>query len=164
MLLRNNLPTALLDASSGRNAEVPNRVRKTNLLPFDAPVHFARQCGCGMESRPFVNDSEKTIMHRGMVRESAKGNIVWRNNTGRFELPDGRFIPAGLCKGSSDVIGIEPVIINREDVGKLFGRFLAIEYKTKTGRLTPEQQHFLDVVRACGGTAIVDRGEENLEG
>jgi len=105
--------------------------------------------------------SEKSIMARGMVRESQKGNIVWRNNTGALELADGRWMKVGLCNGSSDVIGIEPVTIKREHVGQLFGRFIAIEYKTKTGRVSPEQQRFIDAVNAAGGRAWVDRGEED---
>lgn len=46
-------------------------------------------------------------------------------------------------KGISDIIGVWR------------SRFLAIEVKTKEGRVSPEQQEFLDCVNRCGGIAFV---------
>jgi hypothetical protein len=59
-------------------------------------------------------------------------------------------IHAGLTKGGSDIIGIAPD-----------GRFLAVEVKTTTGRLRPEQQRFIDAVNAKGGIAGVARSVED---
>lgn len=56
----------------------------------------------------------------------------------------------GLCPGSSDLIGIGPG-----------GRFLAIEVKTKHGRVAPEQARFIDLVRARGGIAGICRSVED---
>jgi len=61
-------------------------------------------------------------------------------------LADARMIHAGLTKGGSDIIGIAPD-----------GRFLAVEVKTETGRVRPEQTVFLDVVRKAGGIAGIAR-------
>jgi hypothetical protein len=58
-------------------------------------------------------------------------------------------IRAGLTKGGSDIIGIAPD-----------GRFLAVEVKTTTGRIRPEQQLFIDAVIAAGGVAGVARSVE----
>jgi hypothetical protein len=57
---------------------------------------------------------------------------------------------AGLCKGSSDLIGVGPG-----------GRFLAIEVKTKRGRATDEQMAFVETVRAMGGIAGICRSPED---
>jgi len=64
-----------------------------------------------------------------------------------------RHITAGLCKGSSDLIGIAPC-----------GRFLAVEVKTPRGRVSAEQRTFIDAVNAAGGIAGVCRSvDEALE-
>jgi len=91
--------------------------------------------------------------------------VLWRNETGAAvpcrleELKAARKDPKvlerliarglvsyGLCKGSSDLIGI------RRD-----GRFVAIEVKAERGRLRPEQERFLGLVDAYGGLAGVAR-------
>ena len=46
-------------------------------------------------------------------------------------------------KGVSDIIAV------------WLGRFVAIEVKTPTGRISPEQQDFLDEVTRAGGLSIV---------
>jgi penicillin-binding protein-related factor A (putative recombinase) len=54
-------------------------------------------------------------------------------------------------KGISDILGIYK------------GKFLAIEVKSKTGRLSPEQVWFLAEVKAKGGIAFVARSIEDCE-
>ena len=92
---------------------------------------------------------ETDIMRACMLALSEAGCLVWRNNVG--VLPDRNGVPIrfGLCVGSSDLIGITPC-----------GRFLAVEVKTKTGRVRPEQQRFIDAVIAKGGIAGVARSAE----
>lgn len=89
---------------------------------------------------------ETDIMRACMLALSEAGCLIWRNNVG--VLPDRTGVPIrfGLCVGSSDLIGIAPD-----------GRFLAVEVKTKTGRVRPEQQRFIDAVIAKGGIAGVAR-------
>lgn len=77
------------------------------------------------------------------------GARVFRNQTGRYQLADGRWIGSGLCKGSSDLIGWTST-----------GKFLAVEVKTPTGRTTPEQEAFISAVRKSGGVAFVARSAE----
>ena len=94
-----------------------------------------------------------------MLALSGAGCVVWRQNTGlawvgqAFDLKQGgvmiqnpRRLHAGLCVGSSDIIGIAPD-----------GRFLAVEVKTKTGKVTKEQQRFIEAVKQHGGIAGVAR-------
>lgn len=64
-------------------------------------------------------------------------------------LADARMIHAGLTKGGADIIGISPD-----------GRFLAVEVKTDTGRIRPEQAVFLKVVQEAGGISGVARSVE----
>ena len=72
--------------------------------------------------------------------------VAWceRQNSGATREGD-RFIRYGW-RGCSDVLG------QLTD-----GRFLAVEVKSETGRLRPEQADFLDRVRTAGGLAFVAR-------
>ena len=85
-----------------------------------------------------------------MIALSKAGATVWRNNTGALQDKTGRLVRYGLCKGSSDIIGI------CQD-----GRFLAVEVKTSTGQVRPEQVVFLDAVTRMGGRAGVARSVED---
>jgi len=82
------------------------------------------------------------------------GLVLWRNNVGMAEhwSPKGvRRTRYGLAPGSADLIGC------------LSGRFVALEIKTPTGRLTPEQKTWLALVERHGGlTAVVHSADEAL--
>jgi hypothetical protein len=73
--------------------------------------------------------------------------ILYRNNVGVAEY--GPFSKAkvryGLAPGSADLVGM---LVPS-------GRFLAIEVKTPTGRLSPEQKLWGEVVTRCGGLYVV---------
>lgn len=90
--------------------------------------------------------SERNIQALILMALSEAGCLVWRQDTGAYKAPDGRLIRYGLCKGSSDVIGVA-----------LDGRFLAVEVKTAVGRVRPEQEAFIAAVRRAGGRAGVAR-------
>jgi hypothetical protein len=78
--------------------------------------------------------------------------MCWRQNTaGIFDQQTGRY-RAAAKKGVSDILGVLPG-----------GRFLAVEVKTRTGAIRPEQTAFLDEVRANGGLAMVVRSLEDLK-
>lgn len=85
-----------------------------------------------------------------MIALSESGCLIWRNNTGILKDKTGRPIKFGLCKGSSDLIGLTPS-----------GQFLAVECKTATGRFRPEQTAFIDAVRKKGGRAGIARSVED---
>lgn len=83
---------------------------------------------------------------------------LFRNNTGT--LPDprtGRPVQFGLARGSADLIGWRTITITPEMVGQRIAIFLSLEVKTPTGRLTPAQQTWLEVVHKSGGIAGVAR-------
>lgn len=102
--------------------------------------------------------SEHDLQNRILLALSSEGATVWRQNTGlawvgdAVKLANGdvllrnpRRLHVGLCKGSSDIIGLYK------------GRFLAPEVKTATGRVTKEQENFIRVVNENGGSAGVVR-------
>lgn len=105
---------------------------------------------------------EGNIQTRIMLALSSAGCTIWRNETagawvGRKAYQDGslvtlqnaRFVSFGLCKGSSDLIGIAPD-----------GRFLAIEVKTAQGRTSKAQKDYIRAVRAAGGVAGIATSPE----
>jgi len=63
----------------------------------------------------------------------------------------------GLCKGSSDLIGLRQVLIGPEHLGQTLAVFTAIEVKAPGGRLREEQRSFLSLVERFGGYCGVAR-------
>ena len=89
---------------------------------------------------------------------AAQINIpLWRNNCGGFYDEQGRFVRYGLGSeaqlASSDFIGICPVLITSDMVGKTIGVFTAIEMKAESWRFNKNdnhilpQKHFIDIVQ-----------------
>lgn len=74
------------------------------------------------------------------------GLVLWRNSTGVAQTED-RTIRYGLAVGSADLIGILAPA----------GRFVALEIKTPTGRVSEEQRLFLALVQRQGGFGAVVR-------
>jgi hypothetical protein len=72
-------------------------------------------------------------------------------------IHDARPLHAGLCEGSSDLIGWTPVTITPDMVGTTIAVFTAVEVKTGRVRVTEAQTRFLDAVTAAGGIARVAR-------
>ncbi len=103
--------------------------------------------------------NETNLMHAIMLANH--GCRLFRNNTGAIKDAEGRLVRFGLCKGSSDLIGLKPITITPEMVGKKIAAFVAIEVKTPTGKPTAEQLHFIDRVKAFGGIAGIARSVED---
>lgn len=74
-----------------------------------------------------------------------------------------RILHAGLCEGSSDLIGYTSVEITPDMVGQRIAVFTAIEVKSATGRPTAQQTAFLDHIRQAGGRAGIARSIEDAE-
>lgn len=101
--------------------------------------------------------SEREIQHAVRLAAGQPPRVLWRNNTGQARMPDGTVVRFGLCVGSSDLIGLQPVLVTPEHVGETIAQFVAIEVKTPRGRATPEQLRFLELVRSKGGIAGIVR-------
>ena len=78
---------------------------------------------------------------------------LWRNNSGAALDPTGRLVRYGVGIGGSDLLGWRSV--NGVAV------FCAVEVKDARGRITPDQQRFIDVVTAAGGYAGVARSVDD---
>lgn len=88
--------------------------------------------------------SEIDIQNAIRVALSSQGCIIFRNNVGFAKFPDGSAVKYGLCNGSSDLIGIAPG-----------GKFLAIEVKMPSKKVSKEQNNFIKIVKLNGGIAGV---------
>lgn len=73
--------------------------------------------------------------------------VIFRHNVGKVRTPDGRYFSTGVPAGYSDLQGHR----------KSDGRAVYIEVKTKSGRISPQQQHFIDHMRETGAIAGVCR-------
>lgn len=85
--------------------------------------------------------------------------MVWRNNTGKFRsLTDPQRIVTVGQVGSADIIGVQPVTITQNMVGKVIGQAIAIEVKTPTGKQSQEQKNWQQAFEQHGGIYILGSG------
>lgn len=122
-----------------------------------------------------MGNQETDIVQRIRLAIGATSDVrVWRNNScsgwgGELasKTPDRAIIlnphpiQAGLCAGSSDLIGFKSVRITPDMVGRTVAVFMAIEVKTTTGKVTEDQNNFLNFVRSQGGISGVARSPED---
>jgi hypothetical protein len=122
--------------------------------------------------------TEAELLKRLMLAISNAGSRIFRNHVGvgwqgetvqfarrgRVMVEPGdvlvrqaRPLRAGLCVGSSDLVGWTPHTITAADLGRSVSIFTSVEAKSASGRLTPEQTQFLAAVRRSGGIAIEAR-------
>jgi hypothetical protein len=107
-----------------------------------------------------MKQSEQAIQQAIRLELSRGDCRLWRNNSGVLLDRQGRPVTFGLCKGSSDLIGLRTITIGPEHVGQTVAVFAAIEVKSQNGRTTPEQAAFLAQVQQMGGLAGVARSVE----
>lgn len=118
--------------------------------------------------------NERDITNPLLKAASKVGARLFRQNVGRgwvgrlvsqkdgtVVLANARVLHAGLCKGSSDVIGWMPVVITPDMVGRRIAVFTALEVKTPGVPTTDEQANFVRAVRESGGYAAVVRNVED---
>ena len=116
---------------------------------------------------------EQAIQKEIMLALSQAGCLIWRNNTGvawqgeqagktrdTITLRNYRPVHFGLCKGSADLIGVNPVTITPDMVGQTIGVFVAPEVKTPTGRASDSQERFLIAVNRAGGLGFIARSAD----
>ena len=119
------------------------------------------------------------ITQQRILLACGSGNVrLWRNNVGTgwagqatkvtsgnlraiaaglrpgdVVIRQGRPLHAGLCVGSSDLIGYRQV--------NGIAQFVALEVKSATGRPTAQQVQFLDHINAVGGLAGIARSVDD---
>ena len=109
--------------------------------------------------------SEQGVSKRVRVEAASAGKVLWRNNNGACQDTNGNFIRYGLCNESkamnasvksSDLIGITPLVVTPELVGRTVGIFTAREVKAPGWQFkgTPRevaQEKFGSIVQRYGG-------------
>lgn len=98
----------------------------------------------------------KCVLFRNNVGEGWIGKLIKRT-ADVVTLGYARPLQAGLCPGSSDLIGWNSVIITPDMVGKKVAVFTAIEDKSKADNTRANQDNFLNRVREAGGCCGVAR-------
>lgn len=78
---------------------------------------------------------EHDIQNLILEELSKHGFCVFRANVGKVKMQGGRWFGTGLPKGHSDLVAYKD------------GRAYFLEVKTPTGRVRPEQERFLAVMR-----------------
>jgi len=117
---------------------------------------------------------ESEVQASVLLSASKAGWRLFRNNVG--VLLDSRGIPVryGLANTSKqlnkslksgDLIGIRPVVITPDMVGKTIGQFVSRECKRPGWKFNPNderdvaQRHWLELINSLGGDARVTTGE-----
>ena len=122
--------------------------------------------------------NEHEIQQRVLIAHGSGNVRLWRNNVGTgwagqatkvtggnrqaiaaglrpgdVVIRQGRPLHAGLCVGSSDLIGYR--VVDR------VAQFVALEVKSPAGRPTAQQVQFLDHINAVGGCAGIVRSVDD---
>lgn len=110
---------------------------------------------------------ESVLIRKILARHGARPDLrLWRNETagvwagkvegrhpdGGIVLRGGRHFQAGLCPGSSDLVGIGPD-----------GRFIAVEVKTGGQSTDDRQRRWLQLIKDLGGIVGVVRSVEDVD-
>ena len=98
--------------------------------------------------------SESAISQQIRLAASKHNITLFRNNVGKLQDKNGRWVTYGLCVGSADLCGW------RTHHG--IAQWIAIEVKSPTGKATPEQLAFINAVVNAGGIAGVCRSVEDF--
>ena len=117
---------------------------------------------------------EQDIHTRIMLALSRAKAKIFRNNVGvgwqgkSYRRPSSdivienpRPLHAGLCVGSSDLIGWQSVVVTPEMVGARVAVFTAVEVKQPKKKPTEAQRNFIELVLAQGGYSGVATSEED---
>jgi len=126
--------------------------------------------------------SESDLLKKIQLSFTNLGARLFRNNTGQgwagkattyskhatvkvgpgdVLIRNARPLRAGLCVGSSDLVGWTTITVGPEILGRQLAIFTAIEGKTGSTRVTPDQTRFLNAIRGSGGYAGVARSTED---
>lgn len=143
--------------------------------PAWAVSDLMARLGMGFEPQQFVELegwSETAIQNRVRLDASNAGILAWRNNVGALPDNTGRIVRYGLCNDtkelnkrvkSSDLVGINPVLITPAHVGHIIGQFWAREVKEYGWKFTGDphelaQQKFGQIVISKGGNFAFTTG------
>ena len=104
---------------------------------------------------------------------SRAGARLWRNNVGAGMLANGSFVRWGLANDtpavnrelkSGDLIGVRPVLVTPDMLGRILGVFISREVKRPGWHFRGDaheqaQQRWADLINRLGGDARFTTGE-----
>lgn len=110
---------------------------------------------------------EMELLQKIRLRASQHGYRLWRNNVGAAKTTSGSFIRFGLANESaainkiiksSDLIGIKPILITPNLIGKTMGQFYCREVKRSGWEFTGTEREiaqlaWIDLINSLGGDA-----------
>jgi hypothetical protein len=120
---------------------------------------------------PPLKTEADVLKHRRMVLARA-GGLAWRNNVGATTDANGNMVRFGLANEStsvnkkvksSDLIGIQPVLVTHDMIGLTIGQFVAEECKRPGWKWSGNehelaQRKFHELVISKGGVARFTTG------
>lgn len=102
----------------------------------------------GRRKRRPLFQAERDIQAEILVAvTSLPGAFFVRQNTGAAKSAKGKLIRFGR-PGQPDIVGC------------YHGRYVAIEVKTKSGRQSPEQRRYQEIIETVGGVYILARSKD----
>lgn len=104
-----------------------------------------------------MSESEAAIQSAIRTALGRMPDVMLMRNANGSPIPGAHY---GLPKGSADLIGVLAVSVVLGGHAVVLGRYLALEVKTPTGRIRPEQLQHLAAVRRFGGFGAVVRSVE----
>ena len=114
-----------------------------------------------------MTEAGSSAAHSRLVAEcveelALRGYPAWPNQTG-MAWRDDRPVRFGK-KGSGDIIGCLPRLLNVEGSPLLVGVHLEVECKTGEAVQTKKQKAHMRAVLGCGGIYLVIRSRDELRG
>ncbi|MCU0288730.1 MAG: VRR-NUC domain-containing protein [Acidobacteria bacterium] len=108
-----------------------------------------------MKIKKIKREKTEAEIQREICDFLAKKNVFfWRNNsTGLFDPFKGRF----RKKGKYEILGVSDIL------AVIYGRFIAIEVKSKNGKASEYQLKFIENVIKNGGFSFIARSIEDVE-
>lgn len=125
------------------------------------------------KNAPTTIKTEQDLLNQLRLNYSATGARLWRNNVGAYYDQRNHLIRYGLANESkkindqlksADLIGIRPIKITEQDIGRTIGQFVSIEVKRpkQTLRIKKAQTNWRDLIQSLGGEAKIINHETNL--
>jgi len=84
-----------------------------------------------------------------------------RLEPGDVVIRGARRVKFGLHAGSADLVGWRTLLITPAMVGRKIAQFLSLEIKTRSGRVSEEQDQWAGVIIANGGRAEIVRSVDD---
>lgn len=104
---------------------------------------------------------ETNIQNFSLIAGSQSGAMIWRNQVGTFYNRSGNPVKVGNV-GAADSLGVVPVVITQDMVGKTIGVAIACEFKAKRGRQSDDQKRWQSNFEKRGGKYALIRSPDDM--